>query len=91
LEFPPATAMIYISIDVSSIVGSVIIREYERTDGVNYSLLSSAEHPADFTDGIKTVIIAYSQLNCDYRVTLRTPVPEGADRQIPYRYGVEAK
>ena len=91
LEFEAKTALIYISMDLSSIAGTITIREYEKVDGANYTLLSSAEFPTDFPVGIKSVNITHSQLNCDYKVTLQAAVPEGYDRQIPYRFGVEEK
>jgi len=91
LEFEAKTALIYISMDLSTITGTVVIREYEKVDGVNYTLLSSAEFPGDFPTGIKSINIAHSQLNCDYKVTLQAAVLEGYDRQIPYRFGVEEK
>jgi len=91
VELAQQTSIVYISMDFSDVIGPIIIKEYEKIDGLNYALVSTAQYPADFAESVNGVSITHAQLNCSYKVTLTTQVPEGADKSIPYRYGVELR
>jgi len=81
-----STRRVSVRFDMIGFAQDVIVREYERIDGVNYREVSYKTFPTDFDTGCEAVYIEFIQANADYRVTFQSVVSEGVAISVPYRY-----
>ena len=75
---------VVISLDVSLLTQNTTIRTYEKIDGTNYELTSSAIFPTEFDTGAEAVRILLNGKNRDQKLTFQSGTSEGATRDIPF-------
>lgn len=77
-------------LDLSNLTQDTTIRTYVQVDGANYKLNDAAVFPTDFPAETKVVGLKLVPASVRMKVTLRSALPEGADRVIPWRYVVQS-
>lgn len=76
------TELITHHFDFSGFTEDVIIRVKEKIDGITFRQLSTRTFPTDFEAGTDAVIIILDGAGQDMKITLETPVTEGASVDI---------
>jgi len=78
------TEIDYHHFDLSNLsqVNETTIRAYEKTDGINYRLLSTRVFPTDYDIGVKTVVMVLNGGGHDMKITLQSSVDEGLSKII---------
>ncbi len=63
-------------------VNKTTIRVYEKTDGINYRLVSQKIFPDNF-EGVQVIIIVLDGGEQDMKITLQSSIAEGSAKDIP--------
>lgn len=77
------TELDYHTLDFSNLTQITTIRVYEKTDGINYRLLSQRVFPDDYDTGVETIIVILNGGGQDMKITLQSAVAEGSAKSIP--------
>lgn len=76
--------LIHIDLDMDELSQNMIIKIFEKTDGITYSQIEKAIFPTDFDTGVKILGIILDGGGNDMKLTLQSSIAEGMDRTIPY-------
>lgn len=90
-EFTTLRDLVHIDLDLDELTVDATIEIFEKTDGGNYVLVTTALFPDDFNDNVLVVGAELDGGGQDIKLTITTPIAEAMSRTIPYSLEVTTR